>query len=304
MALVARRNLLKSIGLFVVSVVLSGLMPANASENEYHHIVILGDPHLPGNNMEVKKQVIETVNSWKDAEMVVAVGDICEESGSNDEYGAAKEFFAKLKKPFFPIPGNHDFIYSWFKKGTKSVRGGAGTRDEKLHNFQETFGLADLYYSKTVGNYSLIFLAADSVGHLAEISQKQLEWLRAELDRKKTQPTIIFFHAPLEGTLRTYNRTANTFDFIAQPSRTIQGLLKDNPQVFLWVSGHTHTSPREESFASAVNVYDNRITNIHNTDMQDRDTIWTNSLFLIPIRSSLRHTITKMARGYLSMKER
>jgi len=54
-----------------------------------------------------------------------------------------------------------------------------------------------------------------------------------------------------------------------------------NPQVFLWVSGHTHTSPKEESFASAINVYKKRIANIHNTDM-NREKIWTNSLFLYP----------------------
>lgn len=54
-----------------------------------------------------------------------------------------------------------------------------------------------------------------------------------------------------------------------------------NSQVFLWVSGHTHTPPREESFAAPINIYANRVTNIHNTDM-NRETIWTNSLFLYP----------------------
>ncbi len=54
-----------------------------------------------------------------------------------------------------------------------------------------------------------------------------------------------------------------------------------NSQVFLWVSGHTHTSPKEESFAAPINSYANRVTNIHNTDM-NRETIWTNSLFLYP----------------------
>ena len=53
------------------------------------------------------------------------------------------------------------------------------------------------------------------------------------------------------------------------------------PQVFLWVSGHTHTTPKDESFASEINVYEKRITNIHNSDM-NRETIWTNSLFLYP----------------------
>ena len=279
-----RRNFLKSLGLFVVNAMVPGSASAYASENAYHRIVILGDLHLPGNNIEVKKRVLETVNSWNDVEMVVAVGDICETSGTSEEYVAAKTFFAKLEKPLFAIAGNHDFIYSFHKKGAKSEMANAETREEKLRNFRETFGLKDLYYSKTVGNYFLIFLSTDSPGHLAEISQKQMEWLGSELERNKKQPTIIFFHAPLEGTLRGYNRYANTFDFIAQPSGTIRDLLKTNPHVFLWASGHTHTPPREESFASAINVYDNRISNIHNTDMQNRETVWTNSLFLYPDR--------------------
>ena len=60
-----------------------------------------------------------------------------------------------------------------------------------------------------------------------------------------------------------------------------------NSQVFLWVSGHTHTSPKEESFASAINVYEKRITNIHNTDI-NRETIWTNSLLLYPNKISIK----------------
>ena len=79
--------------------------------------------------------------------------------------------------------------------------------------------------------------------------------------------------------LRDYNSNANTPDFIAQPSAKIHDIIMTNPQVFLWVSGHTHTSPKEESFASSINVYEKRITNIHNTDM-NRETIWTNSIYM------------------------
>ncbi|MFH1605221.1 MAG: hypothetical protein ABIH03_15105 [Pseudomonadota bacterium] len=119
------------------------------------------------------------------------------------------------------------------------------------------------------------------------MSERQLEWLRSELQKERQSPAIVFFHAPLQGTLRNYNRNANTPNFVAQPAGTIHDILESNPQVFLWVSGHTHTSPREESFASAINVYEDRVTNIHNTDM-NRKTIWTNSLFLYPDKVVVR----------------
>jgi len=101
------------------------------------------------------------------------------------------------------------------------------------------------------------------------------------LDKNNKAPTFIFFHAPLKGTLLDYNSRVNTLDYIAQPSSKIHDILIKNPQVFLWVSGHTHTSPKEESFASSINVYEKRITNIHNADM-NRETIWTHSLYMYP----------------------
>jgi 3',5'-cyclic-AMP phosphodiesterase len=259
-----------------------GAVFVDASEKANHHLVILGDPHLPGNKVEFKKQVIQTINSWNDVDMVVAVGDICEDRGTNEEYAAARDYFAKLKKPLYPIAGNHDFIYadSLDAKGRRQ-KAAPDDREAKLRRFRETFGLQAISYSATAGNYFLIFLSPDSPDHLAEISHKQLEWLRSELEKNKKLPTLIFFHAPLAGTLRTYNINANAPNFIAQPSGNFQDLLMSHPQVFLWVSGHTHTSPKEESFASAINLYEKRITNIHNTDM-NRETIWTNSLFLSP----------------------
>jgi hypothetical protein len=113
------------------------------------------------------------------------------------------------------------------------------------------------------------------------MSDRQISWMRAELEKNKDAPTIIFFHAPLHGTLRDYNSNANTPNFIAQPHEKIYEVLLQNSQVLLWVSGHTHTSPQEESFASPINSYEKRVTNIHNTDM-NRETIWTNSLLLYP----------------------
>lgn len=253
---------------------------AQGFDKPYHQLLILGDPHLPGKNIEAKEDVIRKINSWDDVDMVIAVGDICEALGADDEYAAVKKFFEKLNKPLFPIAGNHDYIYSNFLSPQgKKGRGDEASRETKLRRFRETFGLPSIYYSQKAGNYLLVFLSPDGADHLAEISERQMGWLRSELKKSKDTPTIIFFHAPLKGTLRDYNRNANTPDYIAQPHEKIHEILVHNPQVFLWVSGHTHTSPREESFASPINVYARQVTNIHNTDM-NRDTIWTNSLFL------------------------
>lgn len=267
-----------------------GAASTAAADKPYQHLVILGDPHLPGKYLSAKEQVIQTINSWNDADMVVAVGDLCEDRGTQEEYAAVKRFFAGLQKPLYPVAGNHDYIYEDSPgPGGKRIRGGSDSREAKLGRFRATFGQEETYYSRKAGNYLLVFLAVESPEHLAvespehlaQMTERQLEWLRSELQKERRSPAIIFFHAPLQGTLQNYNSHVNTANYVAQPAAAIHDILAGNPQVFLWVSGHTHTSPREGSYASAINVYDTRVTNIHNTDM-NRATIWTNSLFLYP----------------------
>ncbi len=258
------------------------------ADKAVHRLVVLGDPHLPGRNIEFKEQVLVTINSWDDVEMVAAVGDICAGFGTEAEYAAAGKFFGRLHKPFFPITGNHDYYYRT-PSGPhgRLVQGGKESQQAKLGLFRKTFGLSSHYYSRHLGRYLLVFLSADHADYLAGISDRQLAWLRRELSTQRKTPTLIFFHAPLQGALKRYRRFINTPDFIAQPAGAIHDILTGNPQVFLWVSGHTHTSPLEESFAAPVNLYAGQVTNIHNKDM-NRGTIWTNSLSLYPDRVVIR----------------
>jgi 3',5'-cyclic-AMP phosphodiesterase len=282
------RTVLKSIALLLFSLATTisvGTGHTGTIDKSYYHLSILTDPHLPGANMKEQEQVIQTMNSWNDLDMVISLGDLCQDRGTEEEYASVKEFFSKLKKPHYPVVGNHDYIYDTLlsPKG-KRIKAAPTEREARLNKFRETFGLKTVFYSREVGRYALVFLSTDHLaGELTEMSSQQMDWLRSELQKNNKKPTIIFFHAPLQGTLRNYNKTVNTPSRIAQPSESIRDVLRGNPQVFLWVSGHTHTSPQEESFASGINVYEKRITNIHNTNM-NRETIWTNSLFLYPDR--------------------
>ncbi len=243
------------------------------------HIVVLGDPHLAGKHPQMKEEVLEHINQWKDVDMVVAMGDLCSKTGTVEEYTYVKTYFSKLKKPLSVITGNHDFIYmDELDSNDKLQHASKEIQEAKLKRFQTTFNLPKLYYSMVKESYLLLFLSVDDPNHLAELSKEQLAWLEQELQAHPKMPTIVFFHAPLENTLETYNRWVNTPNFVAQPKKKIHELLQANPQLFLWVSGHTNTSAKEASFASKVNQYEH-VTNIHNSDM-NKDIIWTNSLFL------------------------
>jgi Icc protein len=267
--------------LFTLLLVFSGCAhKADIEPEEPHHLVILGDPHLPGRDVAKKEKVVQTINSWSDVEMVIAVGDICADFGTDEEFSFAQSFFAKLHAPFFAITGNHDYFYADPQvSGGQLMAGSREVQERKLAKFRGTFGLPIHYYSKYVGDYLLVFLSADHATFLSALSEAQLAWLRLELAANARTPTIVIFHGPLNNTLRNYRHWINTPNFVAQPVEEIDKILKDNRQVFMWVSGHTHTPPSEESYASAINLYDGSITNIHNKDM-NRSLIWTNSLYL------------------------
>lgn len=292
----------KNAFIIAVIVLLVGLVltffPHNqiAESNAYYRITVLSDLHLPVREEKVKKlnkqekimaaknKALKDINSWDDVKQVVVLGDIAASTGSESEYAFAVQYFSKLNKPISFVTGNHDYLYEDFLSSDgKRIQADADTREAKLKRFKETFGLSEVFYSQKVGKYLLIFLSVDSLKshYLTQISERQLMWLRHELANNPTKPTIIFFHAPLKGTLSNYSAKINGPNDIAQPEQEISEILSQNKQVFLWVSGHTHTPVGNPDFASPNNVFAGRITNIHNTDM-DKEDICTNSIYLYP----------------------
>lgn len=287
--------------LLLIIIFLVGMCPASAQER-YCRIVLLADTHLPVRSREVpdeakkqrillaKNKVIDDINSWNDVSEIVVLGDIVAEFGNESEYLYAKEYFSRLNKPVSFITGNHDYIYTDnYSAANRFVLGDADSRAAKSERFRHFADLDRLYYSKRVGNYLLIFLAVDSLDsrYLCQLSAVQLAWLRQELQTHSHLPTIVFFHAPLDGTLLSNSPQANKANFVAQPKEAINDILANNPQIMLWVSGHTHTAATNPSFAHPVNLYNKKVANIHNADM-DRETIWTNSLYLYPDKVVVR----------------
>ena len=285
-----------SAAILLVALLLLPGLGAWGEEKGGTHLVVLSDLHLPGKNKAMKQQVIATVNSWEDVKRVVGLGDICSDSGTDGEYDYARKFLSQLKKPFYPVAGNHDYIYDDSKTAAgRRIKGTPSVRAAKLEKFKEAFFLPQVRYAKKIAPYLLLFLSTDDPGSkcLAQISEESLAWLENELGENKGVPTIIFFHAPLRGTLMSENQSAEREDFVAQPEMKIRKIIKANPQIFLWVSGHTHIAPTNSKYHHPVNVYERQVMNIHNCDLNGQSYLlegdanttkheeaWTNSLFL------------------------
>lgn len=67
-----------------------------------------------------------------------------------------------------------------------------------------------------------------------------------------------------------------------------QRFLLAHPQVRLWVSGHTHTRPKDGDFMTDANCYHGRILNVYNADWDNESDIYTNSLYLFEDKIVIR----------------
>ena len=272
------------------------------TQKEYHRIVVLSDAHYPSKlsaeenangrqtKIDNKLSAINDVNGWNDVDLVVFLGDIVEKLGNESDYVQAKELVDKLTKPKALIVGNHEFMYEDHLTASGKLKWASpDLRAAKLERFKNVFKVSNLYYSRDIDNYLLIFLSPDVTNgkYLTEMSAQQLSWLEKTLAANKTRPTLIFFHAPLAGTLASYNKDANTPNFVAQPEKQLHDLLMNNPQILLWISGHTHTPATNPSFDAPINFYEGKILDLHNPTL-DGKTIWTNSIYLYPDKISIK----------------
>jgi Icc protein len=270
---------------------------------EYQRLVIISDLHYPAkrvnltdpqrlaNVLNAKQNALMEINKWDDVTKVILTGDLVGECGSPEEYAETKKFLDQLQHSKVYLVGNHDYLYI-DHAGPELIKGNANTQKAKLERFRQTFGVKDLYYSERMGAYLLVYLACDYLEPetpvITQISAKQLAWLRELLAANRQTPTIVFFHAPLINTVENYSYKSNHPNNIAMPDKAIDKILKDNPQVFMWVSGHIHIPPTNPSFCSKVNYYEGRVLNVQNDTWDHQKTIDTNSLYLYPDKVVVR----------------
>jgi len=259
----ARRLLLPNALLLAVLTAVAGW----AAEIPPTHVVVIGDPHLPGRNLAAKQALIDRINGWDDVALVVVVGDVCESTGTSREYRVVGEFFRRVQKPLVAVTGNHDYVYTAPWKSGRLAK--TRERRRKLRRFAAAFGLRALSSDRMLRGYHLVFLSLEGLhgGTYDGIAPRQVQWLNERLDVLPDEPTIVFCHAPLWGF------------------GELDTLVASHPHLFLWVAGHEHlapTNPAATAPGKVVNVpdIDGRSVFDDSGDLRYHDALWTTSLFL------------------------
>ena len=291
-----RREFLQAAAAFIGCLSL-GYVPTVAAggRKDYYHIVIISDLHLPvrtksfpaaadqKNVWEKKQKLLQTINAWTDVDEVALLGDLAARYGKEAEFKVVDEYVGALRYPYYAVAGNHDYAYKdepVNKKKQKLAQGTLSEKKAKLAAFQKRYHLPAAYYARDVGNCRLLYLSPDGCGSNVELSAEQLAWLQQEIATHKNGPVLFFCHGPLKGTLRTYNKKINTVSATAQPDTKLAEIMAAVPPGSLWISGHTHTPPTNDSYADiSVNCVNRNLVNIHNPTI-DAKKIYTNSLYI------------------------
>lgn len=204
---------------FVRAIAVSLFLVATAAGQQAFRFVHASDTHVnPQRGPDVNaarnaKLFAEISGLDPKPEFVVCTGDIVE-VGAPVEYGYLREALAKLTIPFYPSPGNHDV--RWNPLGKEGFVKGTG------HPLYQTWDHGGVQF----------FLLDSTVllEHWGHISQQQLDWLKAELEKIGTEkPVVIGFHHWIG---RDKVQVDNEQDLID---------LVEPYNVVLWLQGHGHS---------------------------------------------------------------
>lgn len=259
----------------------------SSTGKDYYRITVLSDVHYPSKTpvsegekrakkIRQKEEAIWEINKWDDLDLAVFTGDMVALSGEDVQM---KEFLTlsnRLDKPKAFIAGNHELFYERNPNFSDLSHGA----ENHIENFKKNFG--PLYYTKEMGNYLLVFLSPDDNRQSkfpVKMTDAELDWFRKTVEANKNKPTIVFYHAPLDGTMDPKNEKEGNPKNFAQPSAKIDLILLTNPQIKLWVSGHTHTPPTDPNFNSPANYYHGKLLDVYNPTWDGKQ-VWTNSLYL------------------------
>lgn len=146
------------------------------------HLVSRGDSLFGRDPEKQLRAAIDNINKYHaDAAYCVLSGDLVND-GDADVYNFLAEMLRGLKMPYLPMVGNHD--------DRELVKACLDVPD--IH------GGPFIQYAVQIGVWRLLLLDTVRAGHAdGELCSDRLQWLKAELARDQSSPTLVFTHHPL-----------------------------------------------------------------------------------------------------------
>eukprot|EP00520_Triparma_pacifica_P002166 CAMPEP_0118637670 /NCGR_PEP_ID=MMETSP0785-20121206/3273_1 /TAXON_ID=91992 /ORGANISM="Bolidomonas pacifica, Strain CCMP 1866" /LENGTH=288 /DNA_ID=CAMNT_0006528865 /DNA_START=72 /DNA_END=934 /DNA_ORIENTATION=- len=188
------------------------------------------------------------------------------DAGTTESFKMAKEYLDGFDFPYGVITGNHDL------EGLDEF----ASDDDNIIAFHDVFHTAELHGSSTptepywckelsddvilLGLCTTRFREAVHSSHEVYVDDVQMKWFEDKVKENKDKKVIVFSHAPPLGSglkilqdvhLRNGCAYINHSGEIERARRFV-GLVKDNPQIKLWFSGHYHLSHDFEDSISNV----------------------------------------------------
>ncbi len=193
-----------------VQVLKCGLWDMDHAQDELDALVLTGDltDHGLAEQYENLKKAFEPYSPAKEILMVVGNHDTW--TDDDDRYEPAKENFIKYSKE---ITGRE---------------------------------LTECYYTTEINGYTFIVMASEGTRTSAYISDTQLQWLRAEMDKasEKGLPIFVISHWPIAETHGLPESWGDDEPELLDGSfgdqnYEVEAILKDYENVFM-ISGHIH----------------------------------------------------------------
>lgn len=182
------------------------------------------------------EKFVQKMNSTYQPEFVVSCGDVVEDIDKTNDaanFLTGINLLSQLKCPAYHVIGNHEQRYLSHEFLRRSIR------------------QSDLYYKVDHGDFRLIFLftnqpfKTDEGWAIPYLDNKQLEWLRAEVNTDKR--IIIFSHAslvPVDTTGNFWFKNSPTMTYI-ENHRAFLDIIEGR-NVELVFNGHLHWNKQQK----------------------------------------------------------
>ena len=160
-----------------------------------------GDPMHPRNHrtrMKIHNAFIQDsiilANHMPDRPLFsLILGDIVDSIGQKENFATMHQFFQNLDSPILYELGNHESKYSaTFEPGYKM---------DAFHNYftaqKKINGMEKILYSFNVGKWHFVVWPDPLRSFFWDNHPHYFEWLKADLEKYKDRPTMLFQHVPV-----------------------------------------------------------------------------------------------------------